>query len=166
MQISPQIVTGVKAFLESGDRSFLNELKGLERTDITGQAIVRYLMQLKHWPFTPDSDFAQTLEYFFGHFPERTLLEPAEYQATTFSLIKDAFDYECVVVVPEVRERPAVVEKPARKTSRKPATVPDSHVEESEGESGSRSFKTLREMDTTGASERLKQVIAIQRSTS
>ena len=161
MQISPQIVTGVKSFLEVGDRTFLDEMKGLERADITGQAVVRYLMQLKHWPFTPDGDFAQTLEYFFGHFPERTLLEPSEYQAATFSLIKDAFDYQCITVVPEIKDRPPAEEK----TARKPGCWPKSSEPE-EGESGSKTFKTLRDVNTDGASVRLKQVIAIQRGTS
>jgi len=146
--INSDLAQGVRAFLESGDRGFLETLKALDRNDIQGQAVVRYLMQLKHWPFTPDSDFAGILTHLFAEFPERKKLDPTEYQATTFDLIRDTFDYECVVVVPEAK---APIEKKPAKPTRKPKKVTESEeVPDSD-------------IDTKGASDRLKRVIAIQR---
>lgn len=148
VQIQNGLAEGVKAFLDNGDRGFLTTMRELDRNSIEGQATIRYLMQLKHWPFTPDSDFAGLLEHFFGTFPERKSLEPAEYQAKTASLIKDAWDYECVVVVPEPRPEPE--EKKPTVKSKKPKTVKD--VAEEEGESGSRTFKSIRQQEADEAS--------------
>jgi hypothetical protein len=146
VQIQSALAEGVKAFLESGDRSFLETMRGLDRQDIEGQATVRYLMQLKHWPFTPDSDFAGLLDHFFGAFPDRKSLSPEEYQAKTFDLIKSTWGYECVVVVPEPRPEPEA-KKPAvkSKASKKPLTVKEDSEEE--GESGSRTFKSIRQQE-------------------
>lgn len=148
VQIQSALAEGVKAFLESGDRSFLETMRGLDRNDIEAQATIRYLMQLKHWPFTPDSDFAGLLDHFFGEFPERARRDPEEYQTKTFDLIKSTWDYECVVVVPT--PRPAEEKKPAAKTkpkgSKKPQMVEDTDGEE-EGETGSRTFKSIRQQE-------------------
>lgn len=145
-QINVELINGVKAFLDNGDRSFLNLLKEMDRNDIQGQATVRYLMQLKHWPFTPDSDFAELLTHFFAAFPERKAMEPEVYQKTTFDLIKDAWDYECVAVVPEPRE-PKVEKPKATKRSTKPAMMSESSSDE-EGESGSKTFKSINQAET------------------
>lgn len=162
VMINSELGSGVSRFLESGDRSFLATMQSMDRNSIEAQAVIRYLMQIKHWPFTPDSEFAGLLDHFFAEFPERKKLNPQEYQATTFSLIKDTFGYECVVVVPEPRPEPE--KKPAKKpTSKrsKPEMIPE---EESEGASGSKTYKSLAgAVDTKGASERLKKTIAIQR---
>lgn len=144
-QINGELARGVKAFLENGDRGFLVILQGLDRNDIEGQATVRYLMQLKHWPFTPDSDFSGLLTHFFGAYPERKSLAPEEYQKTTFDLIKDTWDYECVVVVPEPRE-PKEEKPKVEKRATKPRMQKDSSDEE--GESGSRTFKSINQAET------------------
>lgn len=143
VQINSELVGGVKAFLDGGDRGFLATMQGLDRNDIEGQATVRYLMQLKHWPFTPDSDFAGLLDHFFGAYPERKLLTPEEYQKTTFEMIKGAWDYECVVVVPEPREPKAEKPNPGKRAAKPRMQSEADSVEE--GETGSRTFKTIRE---------------------
>lgn len=150
----------VDNFLENGDRSFLETLLSMERDDITGQAVVRYLMNRQHWPFTPESDFAAALQHLFGHYPERKKLEAPEYLEKTSHLIRSSFDYECVVHVPIAVEKAPAREKPTRARARKVATVPEDEA----GQSGSRVFKSINEIDTQGASERLKKVIEIQRS--
>lgn len=163
--INGELATGVRLFLESGDRGFTGLLMNMDRNAIEGQAVVRYLMQLKHWPFTPESEFSAALDHLFAEYPGRTKREAQEYQDTTFQLIKETFDYECIVVVPEPRPEP----KPnPGKVTRRPKMVKESETEggaQDEGESGSRTFKSLNDsdIDTTGASDRLKKVIAIQR---
>lgn len=157
--IPSSLTSQVTKFLENGDRSFLETLLSMDRDDIRGQAVVRYLLNRQHWPFTPESDFAQALEHLFGEYPERKKLIPAEYVKTTANLIKEAFDYECVVIVPTPRPAAEAKASPPRK-SRKSPTVPN----EDEGVSGSRVFKSINEIDTQGASDRLKKVIEIQRS--
>lgn len=155
--INHELATQVRLFLEAGDKSFLDTLNGMDRNDIEGQAVVRYLMQLKHWPFTPDSGFSTALDHLFGEYPERTKQKAEEYRETTSALIKETFDYECIVVVPEPRpeptEKPAAKKPAARKPSR--ASNPSSHDE---------SDAVSSDIDTTGASDRLKKVIAIQRA--
>jgi len=148
--INSDLAKGVKLFLEAGDRGFLDLLMGLDRNNIEGQAVVRYLIQLKHWPFTPNSGFSEALDHLFAEYPERAKRDPSEYQAVTFSLIKDAFDYECVVVVPTPRPE-GVAEKKPKKPTRKPKPVMESEVVPDS------------DIDTTGASDRLKRVIGIQR---
>lgn len=155
--INPDLSQKVEAFLESGDRSFLQDLLEMDRNNIEGQAVIRYLMNRQHWPLTPESDFATALERLFGEFPERIKRDPVEYIEITSQLIKNSFDYECVVRLPPP---PPVEEK---KTTRKRKTPQDKRETE-EGESGSRVFKSINEVDTQGASERLKKVIEIQRN--
>lgn len=149
VMINTSLVDEVKGFLDGGDRGFLTRLREAPRDDIESQAVVRYLMQIKHWPFTPDSDFSAVLDHLFAEYPERKKLDPTEYQATTATLIKESFGYECIVVVPEPRP---VVEAKAEKT-RKPARKPKTTEEVVE----------TSDVDTEGASDRLKRVIAIQR---
>jgi hypothetical protein len=131
----------VKEFLDSGDREFVTILRMSPRDDIQAQAVVRYLMQIKHWPFTPDSDFAHALEHLFGDYPERKKVDPVEYKATTEKLILEMFGYQCIEVVPE----PAPVEEKAEKPKRGKKSVKEKADEE--GESGSRTFKSLNELD-------------------
>lgn len=153
VQINTSLTSDVKEFLASGDRNFLSHMKASNRNDIECQAVVRYLMQLKHWPLTPESEFAEVMEHLFGEYPERKKRDPKEYQATTFDLIKSSFDYECVEIIPAPAPVTTVEEKPkGRKTkkSTKPIEPEDHHEPESD-------------IDTTGASDRLKRVIAIQR---
>lgn len=138
MPINMSLVSDVKEFLDSGDRSFLTILRTGDRNDIEGQAVVRYLMQLKHWPFTPESDFAEALDHLFGEYPERKKIEPAEYQATTEKMILEAFGYQCIEVKPE----PAKVEEKVEKPKKAKVTKQKS---DEEGESGSRTFKRLKD---------------------
>jgi hypothetical protein len=137
VSINQSLVNDVKEFLDSGDREFLTTLQMGPRDDIEGQAVVRYLMQLKHWPLTPDSDFAKTLDHLFGEYPERKKIEPETYQVTTEKLILDAFNYQCVEVKPE--PKPVVEEKP-KKTKKSPK-----EKAAEEGESGSKTFKPLKD---------------------
>ena len=146
VQINTELAQGVKAFLDSGDRGFLATMQGLDRNDIEGQATIRYLMQLKHWPFTPDSEFAGLLNHFFGAYPDRKSMTPEDYQKTTFDMIKSAFDYECVVVVPEPKpEAEAKKPNPGKRTS-KPRMQSEAESLE-EGESGSRTFKSINQSE-------------------
>ena len=145
VQIQNVLAQGVRDFLDSGDRSFLSTMQDMDRNDIEAQATIRYLMQLKHWPFTPDSDFAGLLERFFGQFPDRKSLAPEEYQKTTFDLIKATWDYECVAVVPEPAAPKAEKKPSPAKRSSKPAMAKDESDEE--GESGSRTFKSIRQQE-------------------
>jgi len=142
--IDTSLAKQVNSFLESGDRSFLTALLEMDRNDVSGQAIVRYLMNKRHWPFTPDSDFAQAIQHLFGEYPERIKRAPEEYVKATSELIKQAFDYECVTIVPEPRPEPTPKTKAAPKKSRKSETVPS----EEEGESGSRTFKSIAQTDS------------------
>lgn len=145
-QIHKELSSGVKSFLDSGDRSFLGVLREMDRNDIAGQATLRYLMQLKHWPFTPDSDFAGLLEHFFGTFAERKPITSEEYQKETFDLIKDAWGYECIIVIPEP-VAPKVEKPKAGKKAIKPRMVSESESDD-EGESGSRSFKSINQVES------------------
>ena len=143
MNINSNIVAGVKEFLDGGDRSFLSDLLAGPRDNVEGQAVVRYLMQIKHWPFTPGSEFAETLEHLFGEYPERKKMDPEEYRTTTEKMILEAFDYQCIEVVPEPKPEPKP--NPGKRTKR-PQMVKDDDGEE-EGESGSKTFKSIREQE-------------------
>ena len=147
VQIQNTLVEGVKTFLDSGDRSFLDTMQGLDRNSIEAQATIRYLMQLKHWPLTPDSDFAGLLDRFFGEYPERTKMDAETYRQTTFDMIKSAWQYECIVVLPEPKaEAEDMPKKPARgKAAKKSHMVKDDEGEE--GETGSKTFKSIREQE-------------------
>lgn len=142
LQINPQLIEGVNSFKEKADRSFLNLLREMDRNDIQGQATIRYLIQLKHWPFTPDSEFAGLLEHFFGSYEGRKSLSPQEYQNTTFEMIKSAWGYECVLPVVEPKEPVVEKTKSSRKAS-KPKMVSEDSLEE--GESGSKTFKSINQ---------------------
>jgi len=152
--INGSLASDVEEFLENGDLAFLTHLRMGPRDDIESQAVVRYLMQLKRWSFTGDEGFTEALDHLFAEYPDRAKRDPAEYQATTFALIKNTFDYECVVVVAEPRPEPVEKAKPA---ARKASTrkVISSDTRESAPQS---------DIDTDGASDRLKKVIAIQRA--
>lgn len=143
--IQNELAEGVKAFLASGDRAFLSTMQNLDRNSIEGQATIRYLMQLKHWPFTPDSEFEGLLNHFFGHYPDRKSMKAEDYREVTDGLIKDTWGYECVVVVPEPVAPKAEKPNPGKRTS-KPRMVSEAQSVE-EGESGSRTFKTIREQE-------------------
>lgn len=172
VELNTKLVTEVNAFLEGADRSFISTLAGLERNDIMGQATVRYLMRKGHWPFTPGSEFSGLLDHFFAAYPDKVVVDPVEYQAKTFEIIKNAWGYECeaIIVIPK-----PVEEKKSNpgKRSKKPVMEADPDYApggfEEGGETGSRKFKSINELsedDTKGASGRLKKVIAIQRGNS
>jgi hypothetical protein len=145
MQIDSKLAEQVKAFLDGGDRSFLDTLQAMDRNDQSGQAVVRYLMQIKHWPFTADSVFSDLLTHFFADCGERTKVDPVDYKAATAKMIKDAFDYECIEIVAEPRPEP----KPnPGKVTRRPKMISeaeDTKDDSEEGESGSRVFKSINE---------------------
>jgi hypothetical protein len=141
--IDTKLIEGVETFKDCADRSFLNILRGMDRDDIQGQATIRYLIQIKHWPFTQDSEFAELLEHFFGSYVGRKSLPAEEYQKKTFDMIKDAWNYECVVPVVEPKE--PIADKPkAGKRAAKPKMVSENHLDE-EGESGSKTFKSINQ---------------------
>ena len=143
--INLALASDVKEFLDSGDRAFLTHLLMSPRDDIECQAVVRYLMQLKHWPMTPDSDFSKALEHLFGDYPERPKRDAAEYQQLTKDMIQQAFGYECVTIVPEAKPAVEAKPNPGKRTS-KPRMQSEAESLE-EGESGSRTFKSIRESE-------------------
>jgi hypothetical protein len=113
----------------------------LDINDIQAQATIRYLLQIKHWPLTPDSDFARIMDRFFGEAPGRTKLSGADYQEATAQIIKSTWGYECVAVVPVVREEKLNPGKPTRR----PKMIKDNA--EDEGETGSKTFKSINQLD-------------------
>lgn len=151
--ISSDLAGKVRLFLEAGDREFLDTLNGMDRNSIEGQAVVRYLMQLKHWPATADSDFSTALDHLFAEYPERAKRSPQEYRDTTFALIKNTFDYECVVVVVEEAPKAEPVAKKPKAPKESTRKVLSTNTE-----------PRSTDINTDGASDRLKNVIAIQRA--
>jgi hypothetical protein len=158
MSINEDLRHQTRALLDGGDKTLLVTLRGLERSDLAGQAVVRYLMQIKHWPMTPGGEAATALEHLFAHHPERAALDPQTYRDETSRMIMEAFNYECVHVEPQPRPEP----KPnPGKVTRRPRMVREEDTEGGATELTSRS-KTSQP-DTSQASDRLKKVIAIQR---
>lgn len=157
--INTALISDVKEFLDNGDRAFLTHLQMSPRDDIESQAVVRYLMQIKHWPFTPDSGFSLALEHLFTDHPERKARDPQEYRETTFALIKASFGYECIEVVAEPKPEPKL--NPG-KVTRRPKMVAEKDDLGGSQDEPVRS-KGKSSLDTTGASDRLKKVIDIQR---
>lgn len=151
MQIRKPLILEVNNFINTGDRSFLKTLKALDRNNIEGQAVIRFLIQKKLWTFVSDSDFSDLLDHFFGYYPERLVTKPESYRQQTFDMIKSAWNYECVVEILESKVE--VREKPKEKKS---TPLPDR--DEKITKSSSKAI-----LDTTGASDRLKKIIAIQR---
>ena len=156
--INKTLVLEVKDFLDSGNQTFLETLISMDRCDIQGQAVIRYLLQLKHWPFTTESRYSDAIEHLFADFPERVLRDPSEYQEITAKMILDAFGYECKTVEPD----PEPVENDEQ-LAEKEYKKPRKSKTNKEGESGSKTFKNLANIDTSEASERLKKIINIQR---
>lgn len=152
----------------------LEELLEQEPGDITTLAAVRYLFHKRLWdgtqPLAPDVIAKFYTPEGFGN---RTA---EEYRTLTGVAILTDYGYEMpeyVPYVPEPRpERPQRDGKAKRKPKQQAVERHESRNGEhivtdlTEGESGSRTFKSLAEhdsVDTTGASDRLKKVIGIQR---
>lgn len=150
----------------SGDLT--DSLLALDRDNLTGKSAIRYLMRIGKWRFESNGGFHDAMQHLFGHFEGCQTVEPEVYQAQSTTLIKDLWNYDYVMPIPApaVEKTPAAKKKPVR--SRKAYTIPDDEVTGSseEGVSGSKKFKSINEqnaIDTTGASDRLKKVINIQR---
>jgi hypothetical protein len=171
-ELAQKLTDEVKVFVDGGDpRPMLETMVQLSRTDIYGQAAVRYLMKTGKWQF--DAGFEPAIAHLFGHFPERTPLDSATYTEATRQIIKDAWGYE-IEAADWMGQRNKMLEEVAarKKTVRTaPSVKAEKPVKESTAKSGSKSFKTLAEaktkkiagVDTTLASKRLQKVIAIQR---
>ncbi len=171
-ELAQKLTDEVKIFVAGGDpQPMLETMLQLSRTDIYGQAAVRYLMKTGKWQF--DASFEPAIAHLFGYFPERTPLDSATYVEATRQIIKDAWDYE-IEAADWMGQRNKMLEEVAnrKKTVRlDPSAKAEKPVKEATAKSGSKSFKTLAEaktkkvagVDTTLASKRLQKVIAIQR---
>jgi hypothetical protein len=157
VKIDNNLANGVRVFLDSGNRDFLAILHGLEPGSLEAQATIRYLLQLKHWPLTPESDFAGLLEKFFGPNVPKTAESPEAYRTATAAMIQETWNYECVYIAPEPRE-----EKPKKPNPGKRVNKPRMQSENDSVEEGNVMAKHYP--DTKDASDRLKKVIAIQRA--
>lgn len=147
----------------------IESLLSAERTDISAQAAVRYMLRVGAWRSERNGGFHEAMNHLFAHYEERPAVDPTEYQATTKQIIQDNWNYECVpiVIVPRA-PKPETEEKAKRKPpARKAKAYTEAEEAAEEGVSGSRTYKSINEqkkgIDTTGASERLKKVIGIQR---
>ena len=140
----------------------LDSLLGVDRENITGQSAIRYLLQIKLWDLTPTSPFAPAMQHLFGQYDGKPRVEPEVYRAKTRDLIRDLWGFECI----EAPLTPEVVREssPHKSTTKKkaPAKKPAPRkVKEVPSRAGGQDIST--DIDTTGASSRLKKVIAIQR---
>lgn len=146
--IQTAIVETVKDFTKEPDGpadEMLDALLAADRNDLTGKSAIRYMMRLGIWRPERNGGFHDAINHFFAHYDGRETMEPEEYQAKTKSLIQEAWGYECAEIVApaptKVETKPKVKKKPV---TRKAETVPE---DEEEGESGSRTFKTIREQE-------------------
>lgn len=152
----------IKKVAEGGNPTVaLGLLHEMDRNDIKAKAAIRYLFNVGKWSLEEGSKFAEVLEHHFAKNDGMVEMEPQIYQKVTGEIIKDLWDHEIQVVVIQPApkaENPKPV-RTAKKTRKSVST-------DSEGESGSRTFKSLKQhdIDTTGASDRLKKVINIQRN--
>lgn len=136
----------------------LDSLLGLDRENITGKAAIRYLLQAKAWELTLTNPFAPAMEHLFAHYEGKPKEEPEVYRAKTRDLIKDLWGFECV-------EAPLAPEKPPYQPPEKKAP-PKKRAAPKTSKTNTRSVETSdisTDIDTKGASSRLKKVIAIQR---
>jgi hypothetical protein len=138
-----------------------------DRSDIRSQAAVRYLRSIGKWSSEEGSQCAKVLEHLFGFYEGRVSLAAETYVAMTSEIVKTIWGYEFPAVVAPLVVPPSHIppsKKPRGYKRNEDITLAKEAAEE--GVSGSRTFKTLRGngVDTTGASERLKGVIDIQRN--
>jgi hypothetical protein len=165
LEVEQTIVDRTKAVAEGSDDagSLVEALLSVDRESITAKAAVRYLLQVKRWDLTPESAMAPAMEYLFASYEGKPKPEPEVYRAQTRDLIRTLWGFECVEVplTPEVVREPAPEKKPAAK-KKAPAKKPAPRKSKpSISEPDSQDIRT--DIDTTGASSRLKKVIAIQR---
>lgn len=152
-------------------------LLGVDREDLTARAGVRYLMRVGAWRYEPNGDFNRAMNHLFAHYEGRPAVEPETYQEQTKQIIQDLWGFECVPIVIVPKEAAAKPERKPNpgKVTRRPRMISDDEAAQynEEGESGSRTFKSINEqaaepkkpkVDTRGASARLKKVIDIQRN--
>lgn len=161
--MSDAFVTEVKSVAGGGEPTVALELLlGMERNDIKAKAAIRYLLNVGKWSFEEGSKFADALEHHFAKHDGMVSMEPQTYQKLTGDIIMELWGHEIVVVVPV--SQPAA-EKPAAKKPRSYKKNEDITLAK-ETASGSRTFKSLNEhnINTSGASDRLKKVINIQRN--
>lgn len=155
-----------------GFSSLLEKLLEQPSEDLTALGAVRYLFHKKLWdstqPLAPE-----VLNKFYGpqtFTPEA--LTPEQYRAGTAAVILSDYAFEMPEYVPYVapprEDRPQRdFSKPGKKPKRQAVERHDGNTvtDLTEGESGSRTYRSLADhgVDTTGASERVKKVIGIQR---
>jgi hypothetical protein len=153
----------------------MTELLGLmaasEPRDITMLAAVRYMFHKRLWD-NQQPLAKEVLNRSYGPLGENPSMSAEEYRDLTGVAILTDYGYEMPAF--EAYVPPPRVErdfKPKGKVKRQAVERHDTrdgvhHVTDlTEGESGSRTFKSLadHDVDTTGASDRLKKVIGIQR---
>lgn len=164
------LVSQVKAFAADPDsdaNDMLESLLVLDREDLLGQASIRYLMRTGAWRYERTGNFHAAINHLFAHFTERVPVEPLAYQEATKAIIQEKWGYECIPIEIKVVERPVVDSK---KSVTKPVArrgVRTTATEEASLVSGSKTFQSINksnEIDTDGASSRLKKVIEIQRN--
>jgi hypothetical protein len=166
VEVEETIVSQTKAIADGSDdaSALVEALLSADRESITAKAAVRYLLQVKRWDLTPESPMAPAMEHLFASYEGKPKPEPEVYRAQTRELIQALWGFEVVEVplTPEVerKEKPEPKAKVPKKKApaRKPAPRKVRETTEPSGQDIS------VDIDTTGASSRLKKVIAIQRS--
>ena len=148
----------------------LARLRELDRDDRYGQSVIRYLMKQDRWDFSTGGDHDITMEHLFGQFPERAPMTSKEYLETTRAIVLENWGVELEAPTWEVvRDKPET--KTKRATTRGETEAKKSHKREltpvaMDGHEDAARYGTLtsNDIDTSGASDRLKKVIKIQRS--
>lgn len=121
---------------------FLAILFAMDVEDIFPRAVIRYLMNSGGWPLGVKvhntENWSNVIEKFFGVITGGTKFIPDNYLEVTKSIIKDAFDYDIADPVKVEVEPKKTAKKTAKKTTE-------------EGESGSKTFKSIQEMEEAEA---------------
>lgn len=143
-----------------------------EPRDITMLAAVRYMFHKRIWD-NQQPLAKEVLNRSYGPMGEQSSMSAEEYRDLTGVAILTDYGYEmpafeAYVPPPRVEREPYKPKgKPKQRAVERHENRDGQHVvtDLTEGESGSRKFKSLADhnVDTTGASDRLKKVIGIQR---
>jgi hypothetical protein len=145
-----------------GLSSTLDLMMAQEPGDITVLGAVRYLFHKKLWDST-QPQAPSVLNKFYGPVLDRPeALTPEQYRTVTAEAIRTDYRYEMPEFVPYVA--PPREERPQRDFSKPKKPRKQVAVERHETRDGVHEVTDLRQdVDTQGASERLKKVIGIQR---
>lgn len=150
------LIPVVKCVIEGSDPTpLLTALKEMQREDVYGQAIIRYMMALDKWEFTFGSDYDAAMENLFGHFEERVAVKSEDYIRATHHIILSQYGYDIPapdykVAPPSDYPKTEKKDKAPRKAKSKMTPVADEGPIDTD-------------IDLTNASSRLQKVIKIQR---